>query len=145
MSETPEILWGALRQYQHNIPNGEFIAGFDHKLVCEIVGKLEAECGEYKQAISGLKQQLAENAEECHSLAMLVKSQDEALAKQEGLVLVPTDPDGIKRLKDVLYPSDWYYPPDMDGFKTDKNAGPRGFVDNFIERLLAAQEQEKEK
>ena len=42
MSKTPEVLVPALRQYQHNKPTGELIAGFDFEETCGIVCALQA-------------------------------------------------------------------------------------------------------
>lgn len=37
MNKTPEILISALRQYQHNNPDGELIPGFDYDEACKTV------------------------------------------------------------------------------------------------------------
>ena len=43
MSNTPEKLIPALRQYRHNIGDDSFVTGLDYEITCEVVNHLQAE------------------------------------------------------------------------------------------------------
>ena len=50
LMKTPKILWAAVRQYEHNHPNG-LIPAFDKDLTIKIVCSLQAKIDELKFAV----------------------------------------------------------------------------------------------
>ena len=56
MSDTtdtmPDVLIPAIRQYQHNIPDGEFVSGFDRDETIKAFKELQAQLDEANAAIT---------------------------------------------------------------------------------------------
>ena len=83
MSKTPEILWGATRQYKHNDGSDGFVLAFEQGETIKIVSQLESSIATLEREKAELEQKLAQEREANRWIPVT-----ESLPKEKGLYLI---------------------------------------------------------